>query len=115
MNIQEFYKETDSNYEEAVKRLMNDKFLTRFVKQFPTDPSYPELAAALEADDTQKAFLNAHTLKGVCKNLSFTQLADTSSEITEILRAENLAEAKEYFPKVKADYDRIIAALSCLE
>jgi len=115
MTIQEFYTSIEGNYEEALGRLMKPDFVKRFASKFAKDGSFNELTTNLDADNTETAFRAAHTLKGVCKNLAFTKLANSSSEITEMLRAGNIAAAKEYFPTVKADYDKVIAAIGLIE
>ncbi|MDO4178653.1 MAG: Hpt domain-containing protein [Phascolarctobacterium sp.] len=112
MNIKEFYAKTSGNYEEAVGRMMKDSLVQRFVLKFANDKSFAELKENLATGNTEVAFRAAHTLKGVCKNLAFTKLADTASEITEMLRAGDLASAQAYFPNVEADYNMVIAAIS---
>ena len=115
MTMKEFYGAISGDYDEALTRLMNESMMSRFVKKFADDQSFEELEQNLAADRTEEAFRAAHTLKGVCKNLAFTALADVSSEITEMLRAGDLAAAKEYFPVVKEKYDVVLAEISELE
>ena len=114
MNIEEFYAKISGNYPDALARLMRESLVERFVLKFAKDKSFEELEANIEAGHTELAFQAAHTLKGVCKNLAFTKLADASSEITELLRAGKLEAAKIYFPLVKAEYDIVIEALGKL-
>ena len=115
MTIQEFYAVTSSNYDEALKRLMRPDFVKRFALKYLSDTSFAELTSNLESDNTEVAFRAAHTMKGVCKNLAFTKLANSASEITELLRAGNLAAAKDYYPIVKEDHEMVIDALSIVE
>ncbi|MCF0142580.1 MAG: Hpt domain-containing protein [Parasporobacterium sp.] len=115
MTVAEFYEAVSGDYAEATKRLMKDSLILKFIQKFPADPSFAELKAALEAGDTETAFRQAHTLKGVCANLAFTQLTASASEITEFLRAGKLDDAKACFPKVSADYETVITALEKVE
>ena len=54
--------------------------------KFLDDGSYQELVNALKEGRDEDAFRAAHTLKGVCQNLSFTSLYEPSQTITEALR-----------------------------
>ena len=40
----------------------------------------------MENKNYEDAFRGAHTLKGVCQNLSFDHLYEVSNELTELLR-----------------------------
>ena len=48
--------------------------------------NYLQLKQALENKNYEDAFRSAHTLKGVCQNLSFDRLYEVSNELTELLR-----------------------------
>lgn len=112
MTVIECYKQIGGDYENAINRFKNEALIKRFLPMFLNDPSFSELKDALENGDVQTAFRAAHTLKGVCANLSLAKLCDTASEITELLRAENLTEAKKIYPAVKADYDAAFEAIT---
>ncbi|MCF0262036.1 MAG: Hpt domain-containing protein [Sphaerochaetaceae bacterium] len=115
MTIKEFYDAISGNYNEALGRLMKDSLIQRFVLKFANDQSFTELSSNLESGNTQEAFRAAHTLKGVCMNLAFTKLGNSASEITELLRADNLEMAKQYFPTVKEDYELVISCIAKIE
>ncbi len=66
------------------------------------------LKKAMAEGDVDTAFRSAHTLKGVCKNLSLQELDKVSSEITEHLRAQDLESAKKMLPAVEEAYDKTI-------
>lgn len=112
MTIKEFYERTSGNYQEALGRMMKDALVQRFALKFLNDKSYAELEENLDSGNTELAFRAAHTLKGVCRNLAFTRLANSASEITEMLRAGDIATAKLYFPKVQSDYKVLVKAIS---
>jgi HPt (histidine-containing phosphotransfer) domain-containing protein len=104
--------EAGVNVETAMERFMdNTALLERFLRKFYVDQNYPKLKEALDNDDTHEAFVAAHTLKGVSGNLSLDVLFNAASEITELLRAEDLAGAKEFFPKVKQVYENTLEGL----
>lgn len=105
MIVIECYNKIGGDYDEAMNRFKSEALVKRLLPMFLSDPSFNELTEALENGDVQTAFRAAHTLKGVCANLSLMKLCSSASEITEMLRNENLSDAKAYFPAVKADYD----------
>lgn len=105
MTIQECYIRMGADYEEVHKRLCSEAMIRRFVLLFLEDDSYSSLKAALEAGDTQKAFRAAHTLRGVCQNLGFSNLCVPTAVLTETLRAGRLEDAKAQFSRVKKQYD----------
>ena len=73
------------------------------------------LCKSLEAEDYEEAFRAAHTIKGVCQNLSFTRLYVSSNQLTESLRQGWNPEAEELVKQVKADYEQTVAAIHELQ
>ena len=49
--------------------------------------SFNALEKKINSRDVQEKFRAAHTFKGVCANLGFSQLFNYSSELTELFRA----------------------------
>lgn len=115
MTVIECYEKIGGDYENAMSRFKNEALVKRFLPMFLSDPSFQELTAALEKGDAGTAFRAAHTLKGVTANLSLAKLNSVSVEITEMLRAEELIRAKEYFPNVKEAYDTVFEAITQLK
>ena len=114
MNISECYEKLGGNYAEVCTRLPSEKFIERMIGKFLQDESFADLCKELEAGNREEAFRAAHTLKGVCANLSFTKLFDSSSRLTEELRAETdvISEAAvEILAEVKSDYDVTVEAI----
>ena len=74
MTIQECYKAIGGNYEAVLGRLHSEALIQRFTLKFFEDQSYLQLKQALENKNYEDAFRSAHTLKGVCQNLSFDRL-----------------------------------------
>lgn len=112
MTANECYNKIGGDYGNAILRFKSESLIKRFLPMFLSDPSFWELKDALKNGDVQTAFRAAHTLKGVCANLSLAKLCASSSAITEMLRAQNLDEAKAFFPTVKADYDAATHAIT---
>ena len=104
MTIQECYTRMGADYEEVHKRLYSEAMIHKFVLLFLEDDSYSSLKAALEAGNVQAAFRAAHTLKGVCENLGFSNLYAPTAALTETLRAGSLEGTKAQFNSVKKQY-----------
>ena len=86
MDVKQFYLKTNSNYEEALSRMMNDFLIEKLVSKFISNNQYADLIAAYEANNYQAVFNNAHALKGVTGNLALTSLYEISSIICEATR-----------------------------
>ena len=111
MTLQECYAAMGGNYEEVLGRLRSDRLIQKFVMKFVNDSSYQLLLDSMASGDYEEAFRAAHTIKGVCQNLAFTHLAQSSSALTEALRSGMSPEAPGLLEKVKADYQRTVSAI----
>lgn len=114
MNVKECY-EAIGDYEDALRRLMKDTLLKRFLIKFLDDGSYEGLKAALAAYDYDQAFLCAHTLKGVASNLSLTEVFEYSSQITEVLRDRQPHDVSELMDKLETAYEKAAANIRILK
>lgn len=115
MTIEECYNSIGSNYEEVLGRFAGNKMLVeKFARKFIDDPSYQMLSGCMEKKDYQEAFRAAHTLKGVCANLGFTELFKVSSDMTEELRGgdPDVAKLPEMFEKITAEYKKTVDAIN---
>lgn len=99
--------------EQALERFMgNEALMERFLKKFPSDPSFSALETALNAGDQDGAFRAAHTLKGVCGNLSLDRLYRLVSEQVEYLRAPgDLAAAMGMMEELRRVYEETCRAI----
>ena len=80
MTMQECYKAIGGNYEAVLGRLHSEALIQRFTLKFLEDQSYLQLKQTLENKNYEDAFRSAHTLKGVCQNLSFDRLYEVSDK-----------------------------------
>ena len=115
MTIQECYKEMGADYEEVFHRLPRESMVRKFALMFLNDDSYPKLEQSLKEGNAQEAFRAAHTLKGVCQNLGFTNLYQPAYELTEVLRAGTLEGSKEWFDRVTEQYNITIGAIRAVQ
>ena len=86
MTIDEFYLEVGGEYSAVLGRLMTDQRILKFIAKFPGAKDYSEFKEALAAEDYPTAFRAVHSLKGVCLNLEFGNLARSSSVVCELMR-----------------------------
>ncbi len=115
MTLKECYTALEGDYEGVLSRLMTEKLVNKFVLKFLNDGSYNNLVESLKTENIEEAFRAAHTLKGVCQNLSFTKLYESSHNMTEALRENDIAKANELLPKVEADYLQTVTAIKSLD
>lgn len=110
MTMQECYKAIGGKYEAVLGRLHSEALIQRFTLKFLEDQSYLQLKQALENKNYEDAFRSAHTLKGVCQNLSFDRLYEVSNELTELLRDRTGAQPgiSKAMEKVTEVYERMI-------
>ncbi|MCQ2451461.1 MAG: Hpt domain-containing protein [Clostridia bacterium] len=116
MTVKDFYAEIGGDYGDAVKRLMNDSLIYRFIMKFPDDKSFDMLKTALQKKDLEAAFSAAHTLKGVTLNLAFNKLSAASLKLTDALRSQNRADYSfedfnSMFSEVQKEYTVVCSAL----
>ena len=77
-----------ADVDEAMPRCLNNEaFYSRLVGKAVEEPTFDRLREALEAGDLDKAFEQAHALKGVTSNLALTPIDRPVREITELLRS----------------------------
>lgn len=107
MEIKDCYEKMGGDYAAVSARLPRQELIEKFTRRFLEDESFDMLCRHMEAENFKDAFRDAHTLKGVCANLGFTRLFDSSSRLTEELRSEtdiNADSVMEIFHEVKVDY-----------
>ena len=114
MTIQECYQSLGGNFAEVQQRLPSDRLIKRFITKFLDDGSYAELSQAMASGQREQAFRAAHTLNGVCANLSFTRLLTSVSALTDLLRQESDAiseSAAAVLTDVTRDYNQTVSAI----
>ena len=80
-----FYDKVGGDFEVVKRRLIDEKYVVRFVQCFKNDTAFNELKKALNEELYEKAYLCAHTLKGSSVSLDFGKLYKASSALTETL------------------------------
>ena len=114
MTIQACYQQMGGDYAQVQQRLPSARLIEKFVAKFLEDGSFAELRQAMQSGQREAAFRAAHTLKGVCANLSFTKLLASASRLTELLRPEAdviPAEAAALLETVAQDYELTVSTI----
>ncbi len=111
MTLQECYAALGGDYAGVSSRLPTERMIQKFVLKFLNDGSYDLLLRSMEAENYAEAFRAAHTIKGVCQNLDFTRLYQSSSQLREALRNGFTPEAPALVERVKADYRQTVEAI----
>ena len=111
MDLEALYEQVGGSAGEVLKRIPSEKMLRKFVGKYLADPTFGNLESAVAAQDWKGAFLAAHTLKGVCLNLGFTELYKVSAELTEVLRGRETAGSDELYAQVKEQYTSLTEAI----
>ena len=111
MNLQECYAKLGGNYESVLRRLTSERLVQKFILKFLDDGSYELLLKSLDQGDWEEAFRAAHTIKGMCQNLSFDTLGQSSHELTELLRPCQPVDVTEQLRQVTEDYQKTTEAI----
>lgn len=120
MLLKECYDTFGGEYESVKQRISSDETIHKFVLKFLTEPSYANLCKSLDEEDYEEAFRAAHSLKGVCQNLAFKKLGESSSALTELLRSRDekhidKVHCEKLLKEVSEDYKVVVEAISRLK
>lgn len=115
MTLQECYTAIGGDYDDVLGRLRSEKMIEKFVFKFLDDLSYELLCSSMREQNREEAFRAAHTIKGICQNLSFTRLYNSSSKLCEALRNSWEPEAPELKLLVDEDYKLTADAIRTLQ
>lgn len=115
MTLKECYCALEGDYEDVAGRLGSERLIQKFIFKFLNDSSYDALMKSLEDGNQEEAFRAAHTIKGICQNLSFTKLGASSSRLTEALRHQKAEEYEALAALVKEDYRKTVSAIQALQ
>jgi HPt (histidine-containing phosphotransfer) domain-containing protein len=100
------------NYDDGLKRFGgNVNLYEKFLKKFPADTAYTQLAEALKTQEYETAFKLSHTMKGTTGNLSMDDLYNNLFPLVEALRSNQYENVDEMMEKVTASYETVMQAL----
>lgn len=116
MTVRECYEKMGADYSDVLGRLRADDRIVRFLGKVADDGSFALLTSSLEKRDIPEAFRAAHTLKGICMNLSLTKLYTSAHALTEALRGRESYgdDLAPLYEKVKEDHESTVACIRAL-
>lgn len=115
MTIEECYSIMGGDWDGIKRRLGNDALIAKLSLKFLSAKEYSEIGDAINNRDWEKAFLNAHTLKGVALNLGYNELAKAASALTELLsprKLDNPREAERLYLSITSEHNKVINAIN---
>lgn len=112
MNLRECYMKLDGNYDEVVQRLQNEYIVEKFMFKFLKDKSFNFLKISIQNENYEDAHRYVHTIKGICQNLSFSKLYESSHQMTNEFKNNNYKKALDLMPQLSKDYYQIIDAIN---
>lgn len=83
----------------------------RMALKYENDDHMVALIAAMEVKDYDEAYKQAHALKGVAGNLSFTPLYKAIAIVSDALKQGESAAAAEHLPAAKAAHEKVLEGL----
>lgn len=104
MNLKDCYIKFGGDFDEVLGRLRCEQIVQKFMYKFLDDKSFHLFEASVENKDYEEALRAVHTLKGICQNLSFTRLFESSSLVTNALKENDWDKAIDMMPKLSEDY-----------
>lgn len=113
MTVRECYEAMGADYDGVASRLRTDERVQKFLLKVLNDKSFELLRTSLQERNMDEAFRAAHTLKGVCQNLSLDRLYVSSNEMAERLRGgqEYGEDIEPMFKQVEEDYNLTIRCI----
>ena len=111
MSLKTCYEALGGDYEQALGRLRSERLMQKYVLRFLDEKSYEELSDAIAKKDGETAFRAAHTIKGMCLNLSFDRLLASADAMSEALRHGWSDDALTLMNPLKEDYEQTVRAI----
>ena len=111
MNLKGCYTKFGGDFDEVLGRLRREQTVLKFVYKFLDDKSFHLFEASMGNKDYEEAFRAVHTLKGICQNLSFTRLFESSSLMTKALKENDWNKADDMLQFLSSSIALIINGL----
>ena len=86
MTLRELYAAIEGDYEQALRILLMEKLIDKYIRPLPDNAIFTGLFEAGKAMDGARLFESAHAIKGVCGNLGLSKLAGLASDLAEEFR-----------------------------
>lgn len=100
------------NFNAGVNRFMNkEEIYIKFLKRIEGDENFKTLRQKIDEGDAEGAFAAAHTIKGVCANLSIDGINAVLNPMVEILRSGSLDNVKPMMQEIEGVYAGVVEAI----
>lgn len=97
------------NVDSALSRFMGlEALLIKSLTLFTSDTTVETLKSAMLGNDLETAYAAAHTIKGMCGNLSMDSLYSKAAELCALLSAKDGQAAQAKFPAFIQEYDCVL-------
>lgn len=104
------------DYADAMDRFGgNAELFERLALKFLDDPHFEALERSLSEGDVETAYHEAHSLKGVAGNLSFKDLYEAASRLSEALKSGDLSAAQELMGPARDAHETVMTTLRMVE
>lgn len=101
------------NYDEGLNRFMQkEETYLKYLRRIGEDRNMSVLRKKIEENDVEGAFAAAHTIKGVCANLSIDGINAVLNPMVEILRAGSMENVEDMMEEVERVYSRVTEVIS---
>lgn len=108
MTVKEAYDKMDGDYTDIFSRLPSDEKIVKFLSMFNRDTTFSDLCEQFENKNYPEAFRSAHTLKGLCQNMSLSGLLEPTAALTECLRGGGCPDGtQEHYEELKIRYQTV--------
>ena len=111
MELRECYTSFGGDFDEVLGRLRREQLVEKFVLKFLADKSFQLFEESMEKKDYEDALRGVHTMKGICQNLSFTRLYESSNQVTQALKKGDYEKAVALTPQLSEDYYCVIHSI----
>ena len=115
MNLKDCYTKFGGDFDEVLGRLRREQTVQKFLYKFLDDKSFNLFETSMENKNHEEALRAVHTLKGICQNLSFTRLFESSSLMKKALKENDWNKADDMLTQLSMDYYEIINAIEELK
>lgn len=116
MDLRPIYENLRGNYDNVKTRLVDDERIIKFLIKFSNFAYDDLIRKALEKENYEDAFREAHNLKGICANLSLDALEDSADQLAESLRGgKPTGDVASLLEALQSDYDMTVQALQILK
>lgn len=100
------------NLNSTLERFLNNEDLyEKFLVKFLDDENFTELKENLKQNNYEKAYANAHTLKGVCANLGIDSLYHILAPMVEKLRENRYVENSNELEQLEENYNELCSII----